>query len=426
MFFLALFSLSACLLFESAEVDFPSGHPPIVEILSPEDGAALYQYNRIQLVAEIIDKEDPTDTLSIALTSSLDEAINIDEANIIDSSFEVDFNLSAGTHTLMLSVKDPSGLQSTDEIQVTINEDNTPPICTLSTPTDGDSVSGTEDLIASGYASDLESPMEDLIVVFRSDIDGMVGTTNPSTDGIIEMPIALSDNIHQLTMTVTDPGNQSCEITHTIVVSNGPMVTITYPSDGTIFYPDDNFAFEAIVQDSDADPTDIQIEWSSSIDGTLWQDTPDSNGSSYFIANPLSPGEHVITFTATDSANAVGMDSINLIVNLPPVIDLIEFLPENVSPNEPVICRAEASNPDGDPPTLSFELQNQSTGTVYSPTLVQSDHVMLELSTVNDVQAGDVIICTVTATDEYNSSITRDASVTIITRDGGTTVSPTE
>ena len=354
MFFLPLFSLSACLLFESAEVDFPSGYAPIVEILSPEDGAALYQYNRIQLVADIIDKDDPIDTLSIALTSSLDGTLNIDDANVMDTNFEIDFNLSAGTHTLSLSVTDPSGLQTTDDIQITINEDNTPPMCTLSTPTDGESVSVAQNLTASGYASDSESPMEYLTVVFRSDIDGIVGTTNPSTDGVIEMPIVLNDNIHQLTMTVTDPGNQSCEVTHTIFVSNGPMVTITYPSDGTIFYPDDNFAFEATIQDSDADPTDIRLEWSSSIDGTLWQDAPNSNGVSEFIGNPLSPGEHVITLTATDSTNAVGMDSINLIVNLPPVIDLIEFLPENVSPNEPIICRAEASNPDGDAPTLSF------------------------------------------------------------------------
>ena len=196
-------SFYGCLLLKSAEVEFSEGQAPTVEIISPEDGDALYQYNSIKLVANILDEDDPIDSLNIELTSSLDDTLDIDDASIIDTNLEIDLSLSKGTHTLTLSVTDPSGLTDTDEIQITINEDNTPPMCTLSTPTDGDSVSVIQDLTAS-VASDSESPME-TSVVFRSDIDGILGTTGPDTDGIIEMPIVLSDNIHQLTMTVTGP-----------------------------------------------------------------------------------------------------------------------------------------------------------------------------------------------------------------------------
>ena len=426
MLLLPILSFYGCLLLKSAEVEFSEGQAPTVEILSPEDGDALYQYNSIKLVANILDEDDPIDSLNIALTSSLDDTLDIDDASIIDTNLEIDLSLSKGTHTLTLSVTDPSGLTDTDEIQITINEDNTPPMCTLSTPTDGDSVSVIQDLTASGYASDSESPMEDLTVVFRSDIDGILGTTSPDTDGIIEMPIVLSDNIHQLTMTVTDPGNQSCEVSHTIFVSAGPLVTITQPLDGAIFYPNDNLLFEGVVQDDHTDPADIRLDWTSSLDGTIFNDAPNDNGVSGFTGGGLSPGEHIITLSATTPSNVVGTDSINLIINIPPVIDLIEFLPENVSRNGSAECRVEVSHLDGGPPSLSFVLQNQSTGTVYSPSVSGFDHVILELSTVNDIQAGDVIVCTVTATDEYNSSHSMSAFVTVITRDDGTTISPTE
>lgn len=422
MLLLPILSLSACLLFESAEVVFPTGQAPLVEIISPAEDEILYAFNENILIANVQDKDTPLEEITITLNSSLDGSLNLDNSMFREDIWESELILSLGIHTLTLSATDLDGHVTTDEVLLSIIEDNTAPTCFLSSPAEGDSVSSLQEILLSGYTSDDESPLDTLTVSFASDIDGPLGTTTPFTDGSLELPITLSNNAHQVTMTVTDPGGESCSVTHQIYASSGPIVRITHPLNGAILYPDDEFSFKAIIEESVEDPIEIQIEWSSSIAGTLYQDTPDSDGVSSFTANPLSAGEHEITFTAIDSSNAVGRDTINLIVNLPPVINLIEFLPNPVSPNELIICRVEASNPDGAPPVLSFVLQNQSTGTVYSPTLVKTDYVMLDLSTVNDVQAGDVIACTVTATDEYNSSISSEAFVTVITRDtGGTT-----
>ena len=80
MLLLPILSFYGCLLLKSAEVEFSEGQAPTVEILSPEDGDALYQYNSIKLVANILDEDDPIDSLNIALTSSLDDTLDIDDA----------------------------------------------------------------------------------------------------------------------------------------------------------------------------------------------------------------------------------------------------------------------------------------------------------------------------------------------------------
>lgn len=417
-----LFSISGCLLFESAQVDFPTGQAPIVEILQPIDDQYLYSYDKIQFMASIIDKDDNIEKLDITLHSSIDGAIDIANAERIADILETDIDLSAGTHTLTLSVMDTGGYLSIDQVDIQVSSDNTPPTCSFTAPEDGDVVSTGQEVHLIANAEDNESPQEDLIVRFESSIDGPLGETIPADDGHIDLPVILSHNAHQITMTVTDTGGDTCALTHTVYASNGPSVAITHPLDGAIINPNP-VLFQGTISDLEDPPEFIEIEWESSIDGLLLVSTPDSTGETSFIAEELSSGNHSITLWATDSSGAKGYDRIDLVINIPPSIDQLEFLPETVTPSSIITCRAEASNPDGEPPTLSFVLQNQSTGSLYLPVSTQPNHVTLDLSQVNDVQHGDTLVCFATAMDEHNSVTTREVFATVITRNDNTDVS---
>ena len=54
------------------------------------------------------------------------------------------------------------------------------------------------------------------------------------------------------------------------------------------FYPNDNFIIWGIVQDNHTDPADIRLDWTSSLDGTIFNDAPRQR-SIWFTGGGLSP-----------------------------------------------------------------------------------------------------------------------------------------
>jgi hypothetical protein len=81
-------------------------------------------------------------------------------------------------------------------------------------------------------------------------------------------------------------------------VNQGPTATISSPS-GTFFKEGENIVFSGIATDAeDGQLNDTALVWTSNIDG------PVGNGAT-LITSVLSPGDHAITLSATDSKGAV-------------------------------------------------------------------------------------------------------------------------
>ena len=85
------------------------------------------------------------------------------------------------------------------------------------------------------------------------------------------------------------------------VNNDEPQLSIITPADESSVDEYDLVEFRGMATDLEDAETAIQITWESGIDGVLNVDSPDAEGNVYFATDALTPGDHVITLTATDT-----------------------------------------------------------------------------------------------------------------------------
>jgi len=87
-----------------------------------------------------------------------------------------------------------------------------------------------------------------------------------------------------------------------------PAVTITKPSDGAILWENEPTLLVATAEDAEDGDLGADITWTSSRDGTL---TPSAEGTVI-----LSPGDHDLTASVSDSDGEVASDTVSVTVNV--------------------------------------------------------------------------------------------------------------
>lgn len=103
--------------------------------------------------------------------------------------------------------------------------------------------------------------------------------------------------------------------------NNPPGVTIIKPDDGRILTFGKYFPFTAIINDEDETFPPERTVFKSNRDGVLVGPTfvGPSTGEFILYTNSLSPGNHTITFTATDSGGLSASTTVNVsVTNVPP------------------------------------------------------------------------------------------------------------
>ncbi|MCK6527850.1 hypothetical protein L6R50_09920 [Myxococcota bacterium] len=109
-----------------------SPQPPLVEIVSPADGAAVHAAAETLLVGQVADPDDPPDQLAVLWYSDLDGWIGSGGA---DPGGRVDLpvtGLSSGTHTITLVARDPAGGEGSDSARIFVWDDDDELAYTLS------------------------------------------------------------------------------------------------------------------------------------------------------------------------------------------------------------------------------------------------------------------------------------------------------
>ena len=146
------------------------------------------------------------------------------------------------------------------------------------------------------------------------------------------------------------------------------------------------------------------------------------NGSSVGSASTLqldnslaSPFDTVECTVSVDDGNGGSIsDSISVSVsNTDPSIDSISLTPLEPRLTDSLTCAVTGSDIDGDTPNFSFSFSNQTTGITYTATSTSTTEASLDLDSIV-IQAEDVVVCEVTATDLDNGSAVDSASVPII------------
>lgn len=192
---------------------------------------------------------------------------------------------------------------------------NNAPTIVIDSPANGSEFFSNDSIELIGSANDDEDGDLSASIVWRSSRDGNLGTGS-------SLALTLSEGSHTITAEIADSGNQSRETSVSITVvtpapqNTAPQVSINSPSNSAQFDQGQLISFVASASDSEDGDLSSDVQWQSSIDGTL--------GSGANIQSSLSVGSHTVTASVTDSGNLSSSHSITVNVN--------PATPENTAP----------------------------------------------------------------------------------------------
>ena len=273
---------------------------------------------------------------------ALDTTINA-QGEVSDYTY-----LTEGTHAIELRVEDSTGKVSTEEVVIQVGGDNNEPTCAFTAPNDGDAFLLGDSIIFSGTGVDADIPNNQLLIEVSSNLDGAVQSLSPFSDGTFSFAIdSLSAGTHTMTLSVEDDVGATCTTGMLVSIGTAPTVSIDEPLDGALFELAEIITFSATVADGEDQPSNINVVWSSDIDGEIQNGPANSQGVSQFSFNGLSAGVHAISVTATDTTGLITDDLISFRVNTRPMVDSIIFNPNPVFTNNNLSVNAVSSDGDG-------------------------------------------------------------------------------
>src|SRR6266849_8659670 len=238
-----------------------SGTPPTVSITSPTNGATVS--GTISVVASA------SSSVGIASVQFLVDGANFG-APATTSPYTVSLNtttLSNGNHTLAARAKDTAGNSATSAA-ITVTVSNTPPpppTVSITSPTNGATVSGTISVVASASSSVGIASVQFLVDGANF---GAPATASPYTVSL--NTTALSNGNHTLAATAKDTaGNSATSASITVTVSNmpaGPVISAVASAPSTT---------SAIITWTTDKPATSQVEYGTTTSyGNM--STPDS------------------------------------------------------------------------------------------------------------------------------------------------------
>ena len=266
---------------------------------------------------------DPNHDMEDLLVDWVVDGTTVCPAVAVDASGAVscDTLFAVGGGVVQLTVSDPEGDSAQDRVDLTVAATDAP-TAEITAPTDTGVYYSDQLITFAGLVGDGEDAPEDLVVTWETDALGDLGLTVDVTgDGEVEAFGNLAEGEHAVRLRAVDTSSK--EATDSVVITVGPPNTaptcgITAPADGEAGPEGGEVRFEATVADVDVSPDWISVSWTSDVDGTLRESTPDSDGTVGFAYADLSVATHRITLTATDEVGATCADSVYYTVGTPP------------------------------------------------------------------------------------------------------------
>ncbi len=163
----------------------------------------------------------------------------------------------------------------------------------------------------------------------------------------------------------------------TISTNNSPPTAlIQSPPDGWIQSVDDTLELRGRVQDIGTANGDLEISWSSSLDGVLFEGLPDdADGTTRLVMDPQTTGTHVITLTTFDEAGANGLDTIEVTFTADAAPGCSITSPSEgaaIDPSTPVLIQAQVSDDITPPEALGIQWFSSADGALSTAPASQS------------------------------------------------------
>lgn len=275
-----------------------------------------------------------------------------------------------------------------------------PPEISILNPLDASQYFDSSTINFIAISNDVEDGDLGAQIIWVSNIDGALGT------GAI-LNIQLTAGEHIITAAVTDSHNNTTTMTVNITVlqNSVPQLTINSMLNGAIFNQGETILLAADAIDDEEGVISQNIQWSSSIDGSL--------GIGASLEAVLSVGSHVINVSITDTAGASTTQAINVTINALPQLTLQLPLTDSVYQQGTTVNFAATANDaeDGDLGVHIF----------WSSSIDGVLGIGLTLSQVLSV--GNHIITT-TVTDSNGAITSQTVSISVNAPPGLTLLSP--
>ena len=399
---------TGCLLFKDASivVDVIPDEPPSVEILSPASEDVLYEQVLIPFWVSVSDMENVPTDLTVEWSSDKDGVLGVTGQDWLPNEQGDSFGratLSVGVHLLTVTVSDPEGMSTSEEVQVAVqgSNSNVAPTCDLLSPLDGATVGVGASVEFRGTANDQNSLDENLNVEWQSSIDGVLGVSSPTDQGDVFYSLSFdSVNTHLITMIVTDEAGESCFDDVQIHVANGPTVEILQPYDDIVIVFYSNIEFEGLVTHDEVDVSTLSVRWVSDVDGELISGSPSSSGQAIWVGDFQTYGPHEVVLETEDGNGLLGSDSVSIIYNAIPKISDVLVEPQTPSSSDVLTCIPTYSDEDGDALSIEYFWSFPRTGEQIQATTVNNLKSTLDLSTI-PLSGSEAIECYVVVWDEH-------------------------
>lgn len=333
---------------------------PAAEIISPVSGGVYYSDQLIAFEGILSDAEDDENLLEATWESSIDGLLTGVDTSPDENGEIIGYTmLSEGQHAIELAVSDTMGKTSREAVIIQVGPPNANPECSILAPITGAAGVQGETVLFSGLVSDVDVAADWLSVTWRSDKDGDIGTSTPTSMGEVFFSFSeLSVNTHTITMLVEDEVGATCSTALTYTVGTPPNITIISPSDGAIYSEGEPLYFSAIVSDSQDQPTAISLDWA--LNGTtVSSQAAISSGEAQYLDNSLPRGTYSLVVTATDTDGLTNADQLSFVINGVPSAPGISISPNPADTLASLTANIDTPSidPEGVSPIYSYEWQ---------------------------------------------------------------------
>lgn len=385
---------------------------PTAALSSHREGDTVREGYGVTLRGVVGDGDDAVDTLGVAW---LVDGVEVCDGTLPDVTGGVlcEHIFTPGPGRVVLEVTDPHGGRGTGEVTLSIQPTDAPSAAIITPTADGRYY--TDQLLPfTGTIGDAEDPVDLLLVSWETEALGDLGVgVSVGADGTVEGYGRLDEGEHVLRLVVVDTTGKEAVDSMVVTVgpaNSAPSCSITSPIDGGAGAQGGEVRFEGLVGDADIPVDQLDVRWTSNLDGELDRSTPDSSGRVRFAWNDLTLGTHLVTLTATDDTATPCTTSVYFTVGTAPSLTLESPIDgSTVNEGDAIEFSATVSDTEDAPTAVALSWVSDLDGALSTAGADSSGVVGFRSSSLS---TGDHLI-SVTATDTDGLYTIRSLSLTV-------------